>query len=64
MVLREGRNREIRRMLARVGHKVMRLVRIAVGPVRLGDLAPGSYRTLGRAEVAALRKAVSFPKEQ
>jgi 23S rRNA pseudouridine2605 synthase len=62
LVLREGRNREIRRMLASVGHKVMRLVRIAVGPVRLGDLPPGAYRPLTGAEVAALRKAVSPPK--
>ncbi|MDO4559236.1 MAG: pseudouridine synthase, partial [Planctomycetia bacterium] len=38
IVLNEGRNREIRRVLAKVGHKVHRLVRIAVGPIRLGDL--------------------------
>ena len=42
MTLREGMNREIRRLLARVGHKVLRLVRISVGPVRLGKLPPGS----------------------
>ena len=42
MVLREGKNREIRRVLARVGHKVLRLTRIAVGPVRLGSLPPGA----------------------
>ncbi len=41
MVLQEGRNREIRRSLARVGHKVMRLVRIATGPIRLGNLSAG-----------------------
>ena len=57
MVLTEGRNREIRRMLARLGHKVIRLVRVAVGPVRLGDLPPGAYRPLSRQEVAALRQA-------
>jgi len=57
--LREGRNREIRRMLAQVNHKVMRLVRIAVGPVRLGELQPGEYRALTKTEVTALRKAAS-----
>jgi 23S rRNA pseudouridine2605 synthase len=55
MVLREGKNREIRRVLARVGHKVERLTRIAVGPVRLGDLPTGACRRLSREEVAALR---------
>ena len=46
IVLREGMNREIRRLLARVGHKVLRLVRVSVGPVRLGKLPPGSVRPL------------------
>ncbi|MFV2066592.1 MAG: pseudouridine synthase [Pirellulales bacterium] len=58
MVLDEGRNREIRRLLARVEHKVLRLTRVAVGPVRLGDLPPGSYRELTRTELKALRHAV------
>ncbi len=57
LVLSEGRNREIRRMLARLGHKVTHLVRVSVGPVRLGDLPPGSYRPLTRQEVVALRRA-------
>jgi 23S rRNA pseudouridine2605 synthase len=58
IVLDEGRNREIRRILARVEHKVLRLVRIAVGPVRLGKLPPGASRRLVWQEVEALRKAV------
>jgi 23S rRNA pseudouridine2605 synthase len=55
MVLREGKNREIRRILARVGHKVLRLTRIAVGPVRLGDLPSGASRRLTRDEVRSLQ---------
>jgi 23S rRNA pseudouridine2605 synthase len=55
MVLDEGRKRELRRVLARVGHKVQRLVRVAVGPVRLGNLPTGAYRVLTRDELRALR---------
>ena len=55
MVLDEGRNREIRRLLARVGHKVQRLSRIAVGPLRLGDLPRGAVRRLTPDEVRKLR---------
>ncbi|MBO7707129.1 MAG: rRNA pseudouridine synthase [Thermoguttaceae bacterium] len=57
IVLREGKNREIRRMLARIGHKVLTLRRIAIGPVKLGDLAPGEYRLLTKREVASLYSA-------
>src|SRR5262245_14976110 len=46
IVLNEGRNREIRRILARVGHKVLSLKRVAVGPVKLGDLTVGGWRGL------------------
>ncbi len=59
MVLDEGRNREIRRVLARVGHKVLRLTRIAVGPIRLGKLAPGAFRRLSRQEIEALRRVAA-----
>lgn len=55
IVLAEGRNREIRRMLANVGHKVLRLKRVAIGPLRLKDIAPGEWRPLRRDELAALR---------
>ena len=57
IVLREGKNREIRRILARLGHKVLQLRRIAVGPLRLGDLPVGAYRIVSREEVKKLRNA-------
>jgi len=62
VVLDEGRNREIRRVLARVGHKVQKLQRIAVGPVRLGEMPPGAHRPLTREELAALREATRAKK--
>ena len=58
IVLSEGKNREIRRMLARLGHKVMRLRRVAIGPVQLGGLKPGKSRPLAAPELAALRRTV------
>jgi 23S rRNA pseudouridine2605 synthase len=64
MVLDEGRNREVRRLLARVGHKVQRLKRIAVGPVRLADLPPGAVRPLTKKEIQALEKAVVRGSEE
>jgi 23S rRNA pseudouridine2605 synthase len=54
----EGRKREVRRMLAAVGLPVTRLVRLRVGPIKLGDLAPGQVRELSPAEVRALARAV------
>ncbi|MGY8732449.1 MAG: pseudouridine synthase [Pirellulales bacterium] len=56
MVLSEGKNREIRRVLARVRHKVLMLKRIAIGPIRLADLPEGAYRELTYREVSALKK--------
>src|SRR5512135_2050189 len=56
MVLAEGKNREVRRMLARLGHKVMTLTRVAVGPITLKGLAPGAYRPLSSHEVELLHK--------
>jgi 23S rRNA pseudouridine2457 synthase len=54
LTIREGRNRQVRRMTAAVGHPALRLVRIAVGPIQLGDLAPGHWRELTAAECGAL----------
>ena len=54
MVLTEGRNRQVRRMWAAVGHRVRRLVRVAIGGYRLGDLPPGACRTLDAEAVRQL----------
>ena len=55
VVLDEGRNRHIRRLLATLGLDVLRLVRVAIGPVQLGELGKGQWRELDPAELAALR---------
>lgn len=57
VTLREGQNREIRRMLARVGLKVRELERVAIGPLRAGDLKPGQAKLLGKKDVERLRAA-------
>ncbi len=56
VVLDEGRNREVRRLLARIGHKVLRLKRIAIGTLRLGELAAGEYRPLRQDEIRELKE--------
>lgn len=61
IVLAEGRNREIRRVLARVGHKVERLRRVAIGPLRLGELQPAEARPLTSAEVRRLKRCIGAP---
>ena len=58
VTLREGQNREIRRMLARVGLKVRELERVAIGPLRAGELKPGQAKLLGKKDVEKLRSAV------
>jgi 23S rRNA pseudouridine2605 synthase len=61
VTLREGQNREIRRMLARVGLKVRELERVAIGPLKAGDLKPGQCKLLGKKDVASLRAAIISP---
>ena len=63
IVLKEGRNREIRRILASVGHKVLHLRRIAIGPIRIEDLPIGAYRKLLFEEVQLLEKAARDSKQ-
>ena len=55
LTIREGRNRQVRRMTAAVGHPTLRLVRIAIGPIELGALLPGEWRELSPTECAALK---------
>jgi len=59
MVLAEGKNREVRRMLAKFGHKVMALTRVAIGPITLRGLNPGAFRPLHAQEVDLLRKVAA-----
>jgi 23S rRNA pseudouridine2605 synthase len=58
IVIREGRHRQVRRMLHGIGHKVQSLRRVGFGPLKLGRLKVGGWRLLGEAEVAALQRAV------
>ncbi len=64
IILSEGKNREIRRILARVGHKVMVLRRLAIGPLRLAQLPVGQSRPLTGAEVEALYHATAVARQQ
>ncbi|NLW59376.1 MAG: rRNA pseudouridine synthase [Firmicutes bacterium] len=56
--IKEGRNRQVRRMCAAVGHPVLKLERIAIGPLQLGDLGRGQYRRLTAAELKALKNLI------
>lgn len=60
VVMHEGRNRIVRRLLDEVGHPVERLVRTDVGSIRLGDLLPGRTRTLTKSEVGELMRLVGL----
>jgi 23S rRNA pseudouridine2457 synthase len=56
LTLREGRNRQVRRMTAAVGLPTLRLIRVAIGTIRLDGLTPGIWRNLSPEEVLSLRK--------
>jgi pseudouridine synthase len=60
IVLKEGRKRQIRLMLNKVNHPVIRLIRIKIGTLQLGKLQPGKHRILTDSEVKSLKKSVGL----
>ena len=65
MTITEGRNRQVRRMLEAVDSKVSKLVRTAIGPIRIGDLPIGKWRNLTTDEVQSLHgKALGRTKRE
>jgi len=62
LVLEEGRNREIRRLLAKIGHKVLTLRRVSIGTLRLGELPVGAHRELTAIELRSLKKTSATSK--
>lgn len=59
ITLREGLNRQVRRMTAAVGHPTLRLIRVAIGPIVLGDLQPGHWRKLTNKEIEQIYSTAS-----
>ena len=57
ITITEGRNRQVRRMVEALGSRVLKLVRIAIGPIRIGSLEIGKHRPLASGEVQTLRAA-------
>jgi len=63
LVIHEGRNRQVRRMLDAVGHPVLRLIRTRIGPLADRRLAPGAWRELTPAELRALEASLAQPTD-
>ena len=63
LVIHEGRNRQVRRMLDAVGHPVLRLIRTRIGPISDRRLAPGAWRALSAAELRSLEAALAAPTD-
>lgn len=61
ITIREGRNRQVRRMIEAVGSKVLKLVRVAIGPLQIRELEIGKYRALSAGEVKSLRDNKRLP---
>jgi 23S rRNA pseudouridine2605 synthase len=64
LVIHEGRNRQVRRMCAAIGHPVARLVRVRIGPLADRDLPPGRYRVISTDEVRALEASVATARHR
>lgn len=64
ITLREGRNRQVRKMTAAVGHPTLRLIRIRIGNLHMGDLAPGKWMELSSGEIGQLLAARSLPEHK
>ncbi|MBI5021300.1 MAG: pseudouridine synthase [Ignavibacteriales bacterium] len=64
IVLREGRNRQVRKMTAAIGHPTLRLIRIKIGCLNLKDLKPGEFRELKIAEVNSLKKSFTHETQR
>jgi 23S rRNA pseudouridine2457 synthase len=64
IVLHEGRKRQIRHMTAAVGHPTLRLIRIQIGPIALGDIKPGEWRDLTEEERQALYSLLTKSAQQ
>jgi 23S rRNA pseudouridine2605 synthase len=62
-VIHEGRNRQVRKMCEAIGHPVVRLRRVAIGPITDARLRPGDFRELSAEEVAALKKNAGRPRQ-
>lgn len=60
-VIQEGRNRQVRRMCDAVGHPVVRLRRVRIGPIADGRIRPGDFRDLSPVEVATLKSSITNP---
>lgn len=59
IIIHEGRNRQVRRMCDAIGHKVIKLKRIGIGPLKLGHLAPGKIRPLSPRELESLKDLIN-----
>lgn len=64
VVIHEGKKREIKRMFKEIGHPVKKLARVAIGPVNLGGLPPGSWRRLTEEELDGFEKAAAFARQR
>jgi 23S rRNA pseudouridine2605 synthase len=64
ITMREGRKRQIRRVAAAFGHPVRRLVRTAIGPLKLGEMKPGEWRHLNEEELQLLRESTTLSQNK